>query len=154
MKLYRTRTDNAVTYRIECDTLSGPCTGTLSGNPIIETALVDGLLWWAFGRRLEAFVATAVEHVDEGLEAVLYTGDRLVRFVHTTPWQETSAEATKRITATIASTLPALASLIEQGPDHDQRRREFVSLTALAHALRRGEVQAEVIDEQPQQLRA
>lgn len=137
MKLYRTLTAEAVTIRVEATSLLGPISATLIAPAPHTGPVVDGLLWWALDRKLDAFLAHHVGTDDPISENVLFKGVQLLHYVQTVPYHESTRQRAQRIGNTILKDLPELATLVSTVPDPDGRAQaEHAELVELAHLIR------------------
>lgn len=129
-----TQLGEQITATIHFAIVGRPMNGQLSGP--IAYALYDGLLWWAFNRKLEGFLAAVVPPVQDigGLQSVGYRidlGERLHRYVFTSNFHNADGEALQRIFNTIERNLPQLAPLTIARPDLATEHAELGELFAL-----------------------
>jgi hypothetical protein len=134
MHLRRTRTAQAVTIHLEATRMGGQLIkATLSDQPDRTQAVVDGLLWWALDRKLDAFVAYHVGQETPATEDLIFLGVRLLHYVQTTTYHEAEGEQAMRIGNTITTHLPELHGLIEAGDTSAEA--EHAELMALAQLI-------------------
>ena len=135
MKLYRTRTPEAVTVSIQF----GEHSATLSGRPLEERAIIEGLLWWTIGRMIEDFTVGILEdalpkgmliEVDEEIN----TGERLVRYVATTPWKATTNKELISVVKTLRANLSRILPKNEQF--HGDRVQRLQAIETIIDILR------------------
>lgn len=135
MTITETSTGDMLTMRIDIATLSGPANASLHGR--MRYAIIDGLLWWALGRKLDALVAAAMRlpiHHNEEQAQALHVGEALVAYVTTTPWEESDDDRAARIYRTMRQRLPELAPLCALGQDHAREHSEATALVELLQA--------------------
>lgn len=123
-----------LTLSMEFGTMKGRLSATLSGHT--RCAIIDGLLWWALNRKLDALVAACMPlpiHASMEHAQALHEGERLVHYVHYTPWHMEEEKRQLKVCTTVDTHIPELAPLAALGPDH---QREYQELKALATLLR------------------
>lgn len=116
--------------------LDGKVTATLSGIEQHRYALIDGLLWYSIGRKLEglwnAFQTVGRTPKTQRAHEV---ANGLLIYVHTVPFHESTEERQQRIATNINTYLPDLVTLAEQV--RDQRvQDEVADVRRLATLLR------------------
>lgn len=122
------------TICIEASAMGTTVKAQLSG--MLRYALIDGLLWWVLCRKLDAFVASCLPlpiHASMVHAGALHEGERLVAYVHTTPWHESDGERATRIMRTLHHHLPELAPLAQTSAMHQTEHKELLALANLLH---------------------
>lgn len=133
MKLYRTRTPEAVTVSIQV----GEHSATLSGRPFAERAIIEGLLWWALGRMIEDFtLGLMADAIPAGMlieiDAEIHTGERLAQYVYTTPWNVRNNREMLQVIKTLRANLSKILPDSESGNgDRVQRWKMIDKFTEL-----------------------
>lgn len=123
------------TMHLTDTSINGTISATLSGIEQHRYALIDGLIWYAIGRKLEALWekfqtverTIATKHGHEVASA-------LVQYVHTVPFHELPEERQKRIAHTITKHVPELATLAKRVRDPNTES-EVASVMRLAELL-------------------
>lgn len=132
MTLRETSTGNMLALSIDFTTLSGRMTATLSGHT--RAAIIDGLLWWALNRKLDAFVAACMHlpiHASMQHAQALHRGESLVHYVHFTPWHKAEEKRASSICGKVEEHLPELAPLASLSPAHQREHDQLITLATL-----------------------
>lgn len=122
------------TVCIEASAMGTTVKAQLSG--MLRYALIDGLLWWVLCRKLDAFVASCLPlpiHASMVHASALHEGERLVAYVHTTPFHESDEERATRTLRTLHHHLPQLEPLAKASELHQREHQELVALANLLH---------------------
>ena len=124
------------TMHLTDNSLTGPISATLSGIEQHRYALIDGLIWYAIGRKLEAlwskFQSVKATHANQHSHDV---AQGLLIYVHTVPFHESTEERQLRIAHTIGKHVPELATLAEEVRD-PEAQAEVRRLRRLVESLR------------------
>lgn len=132
MILRETSTGDMLTLSIDFTTLSGRMTATLSGPS--RCSIIDGLLWWALNRKLDAFVASCMHlpiHASMQHAQALHRGEALVHFVHFTPWHKAEEKRASSICRKVEQHIPDLAPLASLSPAHQREHDQLITLATL-----------------------
>jgi hypothetical protein len=136
MKLTETIIGRMHTMHLTDTVLGHTISATLSGIEPHRYALIDGLLWWCIGRRLELLWESfrsvqpdlATKHSHEVASA-------LVRYVHTVPFHEVPEDRQRRIMDMIGKHVPELATLAKR-VRNAQAETEVAIVRQLAETLK------------------
>jgi len=128
------------TAKLNATAMGAPIMASLAGTT--KYALIDGLLWWAINRKLEAMVATsmgnpaAADHDEATRQGRAQAhGEQLVHRVFTTPFHSHSDERQAAIVAYINKELPALQPLTVGNPHAATAKAELAELMELCTIL-------------------
>lgn len=132
MKITEHTHGDMLTLSIDFGSMNGRMNATLSGHA--RYAIIDGLLWWAMNRKVDALVAACMPlpiHASMEYAYALQVGESLVSELTLSRFECSSDEQALEGMAYIKGRLDHLAPLAELGPDHQREYRELVALTTL-----------------------
>lgn len=128
----RTAGADNVTVTIETTAMGEPITATLSAR--MRYAAIDGLLWWAMGRKLLALCnacAALPVHADLRTAQALSVAESLLTYVHTIGYHHADGKDFQRILRTITHYQAELQQLTKLGEPYAGEVRGIGELAKL-----------------------